>query len=99
MQPHPAELEALDKAIQEFDDAYVNVIQAVRRIQRIYALESKPDPIPTKKSPPSYQLSARPVDGHGGKTCPKCYSFHLIHKGGGCLVCRDCHFDLGCGSL
>lgn len=92
MKPDPAEFKALDDAMDAFDAAYVNVVQAIRRIQRICEIEKVLDarvPTTPKELPIKTETS--------GNFCPRCYSVRLRIKGGGCVACLDCSFDLGCG--
>ena len=85
MEPDPAEMKALDDALLAFDDAYVNVVQAVRRIKLIYEIGR------TMPAAPSA------VTEMTGNFCPRCNSCRLDRKGAGCVRCLDCQFDLGCG--
>lgn len=36
------------------------------------------------------------MDVNHGKCCDRCSSRRIRNKGGGCLVCLDCGFDMGC---
>lgn len=84
MMPDPKEIQALDDAITQFEEAFTNLLQAARRIQRIYKIEK-------------IQSQSKDVDQSTGSFCPRCYSTRTIIKGAGCIKCLDCHFDLGCG--
>jgi hypothetical protein len=53
--------------------------------------------------PPRASGSAERADGeklldvNAGRSCPRCFGRRIIDKGGSCLKCADCQFDLGCG--
>lgn len=84
MEPNELEMKALDDALTSFDEAYVNVCQAVQRIKRIYEIKK----VAEVKLSPKIEST--------GNFCPRCFSTKLVNKGGGCLRCLDCNFDLGC---
>lgn len=92
MQPDAQELKALDDAIEafaSFDAAFVNLVQAARRIQQIYAISKLRDAPAPVRDPAPREMS--------GKFCLRCGSARVREKGGGCLACLDCGFDMGCG--
>lgn len=39
---------------------------------------------------------AVPLDVNNGRQCGRCFSDKLVNRGGGCLLCMACGFDLGC---
>ena len=95
MQPDPAELKALDDAVTAFDEAYVNLVQATRRIQRIYEIEKARRE--QHEQPPVHELPPRQGEVVSGMFCPRCHSTRLMIKGAGCMKCLDCQYDAGCG--
>lgn len=98
MEPDPSEIKALDDAISRFDEAHTDLIQAVRRIQRIYEINKvRLTPFKPKKVPKDQVQGFPDKTEPTGKFCPRCYSARVIDKGGGCSYCLDCKFDLGCG--
>lgn len=95
MTPDSRELKALEEALDRFDGAYVDLVQAARRILRICAA---PDITAQSSSPsPSATTSITHHISTTGNFCEKCGSARLERKGGGCTRCLDCGFDLGCG--
>ena len=131
MMPDPAEFDALDATLKEFQEAYVDVVQAVRRLQRIYEIEKvRPDESPPEdkcvagwhehsegyyfrqerctrcgakpgaRTPPLPKGplgTPPPKHKHAQVQCPRCASWNMIRRGGGCLHCMDCSFAPGCG--
>ena len=95
MLPDPSELKALDKAIEAFDEAYLNLKQCARRIQRIYELDMAPPRKHHDMSRPEEQRKINMSTEVSGNFCPKCQSLHVRIKGAGCLMCLDCCFHLG----
>jgi len=95
MQPDPAELKALEDAVVAFEEAYVGLMQAVRRIKLIYEIE-KVRPESPKKPPMVMHNPKEQQTEISGNSCPRCFSIRLRNKGGGCMICADCGFDLGC---
>lgn len=91
MEPDPSELKAIDDALAAFDAAYVDLVQSVMRIRRIYEI-GKAHPAPEPRPPSVYA----PENRYSGTPCPRCHSIRVIDKGGGCLRCLECSFDLGC---
>jgi len=77
-----AEIDAYEKALAAFDEAYVNVVQATRRL----ILIKRGNP----RKPPTVKMAT-------GSSCERCQSMKVIYKNGGCKVCLDCHFEMGCG--
>ena len=91
MEPDPAEWETLEKAQARFDEAYVDLCQAMMRIRRIYEIDrKKPKPAVPMQDIKQYQTETT------GNFCPRCGSAQLDRKGG-CVRCTICQFDLGCG--
>lgn len=88
MTPAASEIAALDAALERFDEAHATLVQAARRIQHILAL---PEATAPREEPPAS------FDPNNGRSCPRCHSTKLVNRGGGCLKCAACQFDLGCG--
>lgn len=92
MEPNPAEWESLEKAKQRFDEAYIDLCQAMMRIQRIYEIDRKRPPKPAVPMQDIKQYKTEAT----GNFCPMCGSARLNRKGG-CVRCVACGYDMGCG--
>lgn len=86
---------------EAFDNAFVNLVQAVNRIRLIYSIEKLKDvkaAVKVQRSGNSEVSDPEKNMEMTGNFCPRCHSMNLRNKGGGCIVCLSCGFDLGCGS-
>ena len=82
---HKSEREALQKAIEAFDDAYINIVQATQRLLRILEQEDN-EVIKLKKNKPEMT----------GNSCRQCGHFQVVRTGT-CLTCQACGYNEGCG--
>lgn len=100
----PSMLRALDLALVHFDDAYVNVVQAARRVlilvEQEQANKASVAP-PAQVSPPTAprhvaatKETARAL-GYTGDSCRACGSF-AMQRSGTCIVCANCGASAGC---
>lgn len=104
---HPQERKALADAIDNFESAYVDLVQAGRRILRLLDADGEPPRAPPPEpvgSPelvlPSGQVDLRPRDptlhGYTGGQCNVCGSVKMVRTGT-CITCLDCGANEGCG--
>lgn len=97
----PAERKALEDALERFDAAYVDVVQAAKRILVLLDLAKPQKPEPCVPSPPASlptrdEARARAVaSGFTGEACSRCGSFATV-RNGTCLLCRECGQTSGC---
>lgn len=82
---HKREREELQKAIEAFDEAYINIVQATQRLLRILEQEDK-QVIELKRNKSEVT----------GQTCRQCGHFQVIRTGT-CLTCQACGYNEGCG--
>ena len=88
MIPDPTEVKALEDAVEAFDLAYDGLRAQTMRVLRI----AQAADLPTKSEASTSTATIKAT----GKFCPKCNGIKLREKGGGCLACLECGFDLGC---
>lgn len=104
----PSEIRILELALDHFDGkcreldaAYVDVVQAARRVfilARAGEHSAAPPPVakPAKPaaSPPVTRANATSM-GYTGDSCRRCGSFAL-QRTGTCAVCQQCGESAGC---
>ena len=79
----PKEIAVLEEALQKFDDAYTNIVQAVRRCILVSQMTIAPP-----KQPPPKEFTGNP--------CPNCHGLFMVRTGT-CMTCQACGFNTGCG--
>mgnify|MGYP001602930699 CR=1 FL=1 len=83
----PKEIRVLKLALKQFDEAYVDLMQASQRILLLaqqYERVEEPAIIPST-----------PPFGYLGDPCPNCHAMLLV-KTGTCSTCRGCGESSGC---